>query len=130
MASFIAAFQRAEIMGINHPSDDECRTVIQDYMAIANDDHRRITWIVERAANDTADQIAKTEADIVVAERFNQVERAEKLAGSLVRYENDFRFLYAVLQLLKNRAIDIAVKNWAESFGHREKKTAVKKGGA
>ena len=113
------ATTRAEIMGITRQPVEKYKEFMRHYMDnVANVDDRRLMWLIEAATEAIGEEISSIEKELMIAERFNHTSRVTHLTGSLSKYEEDFKFLYSALQLIKNKNAE----QWAKDMSSFLKK--------
>jgi hypothetical protein len=130
--SGVSAFRRAKILGLDGlMADGElCRAEVTRYLNdAAAKDERRLLWLVERAADQLAELLAGKERELAVAERFQHNTQAD-LQQAIDRYTEDFRFVFALFNLLKLRHLEEDAQAMAAYFRERYgKKAGPKKAG-
>jgi hypothetical protein len=103
-----AAFKRAKLLGLadSYSAEDGRRAVYYYLQSVARVDDRRLRWIVERAAEVTAEKMDEAERDLMLAEHYERAENAAGEREELTRLEQDFRFLHGLMQIMNARAVD------------------------
>lgn len=121
--STFSALKRAKRLGIDKLTEQQAKDGCAEYVNdIAAQDDRRLMWLVERAANHTAEMMEEKETEIIVAERFNDTEALDAANRYLKMYTEDFVFLHSLHTLLKNRVIENSSKGLAEFFKQKKHK--------
>lgn len=110
----VASFKRSDIMGLRNQTVAEAKAAVQEYLTkTAFSDSRRLMWIVERATENVAEALEEYEQKLMVAQHFNHAKRVEDLNGYRTQYEQDFKFLYSMLNLIKEDLIkEDLVQKW------------------
>jgi hypothetical protein len=119
MASdFVETVRLQEAIGLAQFADpDHCRTVVKTYLRdLAGKDERRLAWVVERALEAHARVIAEYEVLYVRHKGCDRKELALKGRDTLRQYQEDFRFLWALLVLVRERQFQVAAADLCDYF--------------
>jgi hypothetical protein len=125
-----AAFKRAKLLGLadSYSAEDGRRAVYYYLQSVARVDDRRLRWIVERAAEDTAEKMEAKERELMVDEHYRRDEAVTEGRERLQRLEEDFRFLCGLQQILNARAAEDFAEEMAAYFRVQRTNKPMKKG--
>jgi hypothetical protein len=112
--SAVSGFSRAKLLGLETHNPEQARQAAEHYLKeVADQDERRLMWVVESAANAAADDITEQEDTVARHTNFNRDQEAAAAQQRLDRLTQDFRFLWAMQTLLRERSFQRSAADFA-----------------
>ena len=103
----LITFVRSKILDLKSGDKKEGTDAVNHYLQeVARKDSRRVKWVVEYATEDCARRMDEIEAQLVVLDHFRRSDEAVEKRAELRRTEEDFRFLYGLLQVIEALSLE------------------------
>lgn len=128
--SSVSGYQRRKLLA-DLPALDDADALQAEILSywtnVAKADDRRVMWLVERAVSSTAERLEETEQQLLVAAAMRKrttstsslaaySEQIDKLVDDRQKLIEDFRFLDAVLGLIRLRHMDLSAAGLRDFF--------------